>query len=359
MSPMLTVFEVEMRRRIWVTVQLLDLTTAMRTGTSYLYREYDADPPLDMNDNVFHRSEHGWVIDTRWVSPGGLTDSTFQLKLAGLLPLLLEVTNHVNSPTQPLADYDRVRTWDSQLRHKLQEAEAALTVNVYGPSEGMGNAGTHVQFLRVLVHRNLLGLHHEYASGSRAGQYPDSTMAIMQSALALLRIRQIWQIASAAVPVGAPSRSSSASPAPSTLFEPLNQSSQPLGWLVDLCHDDFGVAMLQLVLALRRYDFEATQQNGLPSRSGAFNILRWSLELMRARACRSMPLFKEFIKVSVSIGCLRSLEAGEPMLATLLEVADQIEQTVIQGRWPQTTGHAFPGQAAGLPPDPFSFGYGQ
>ncbi|KAK0632037.1 fungal-specific transcription factor domain-containing protein [Immersiella caudata] len=360
-------FEAEMRKRIWVTVQLLDLDIAMRTGTSYLYREFDADPPLDINDSDFQRSEHGWIVHPRWAASGGLTDSTFQVKLASLIPAMTEIINTVNSPTRPPIEHEKVRVWDSRLRQKLQDAESVLSLPPFGQNMPPDKAKTQVHFLRVLVHRTLLALHYDYICAVRAGQFRDSTISVMQSSVALLRTHNIWHAPSRSMSASAAtSGASGAQPRGSTssatgLFDPLEQSISPLSWLSDLCHDDFGAAMQHLMLTLRRGDFDNVKGGALPSRSGASAILQQSLEYKRVRACRSIPHFQEYVGLSVSASCLRSLNAGEPILPSLLEVASQIEQTVLQSRqdllWTQTN-NPFSGQA-GLPPDPFVFGFGQ
>ncbi|KAK1755092.1 hypothetical protein QBC47DRAFT_382728 [Echria macrotheca] len=352
--PDMSPFEAEMRKRIWVTVQLLDLDVAMRTGTSYLYREQDADIPLNINDTDFHRTEHGWILQARWAAPGVLTDSSFQIKLAGLLPLLTNAINAVNSPTRPPIEQEKLRAWDSQLRQKLQDAESVLTKPPYGQADNLDRVNTQISFLRVLVHRTLLGLHYGYICALRAGQFRDSSMSVMQSSIALLRTQHTWHMQSRSM---AGSNRASTSSAPGFL-EPLEQTAIPLSWLSDLCHDDFGVAILHIILTIRRGDFDAIKQGGgLPSRTGASAILRQSLELKRARASRSIPHFREYVGLSISAGCLQSIDSGEPMLQTLLEIAGQIEQTVIQSRqdllWAQTN-NPFSGQAE-LPPDPFGF----
>ncbi|KAK5657111.1 hypothetical protein OQA88_3639 [Cercophora sp. LCS_1] len=346
--------EAEMRKRVWVTIQLLDLDVAMRTGTSYLYREHDADVPMDINDADFHRAEHGWVIHPRWTSPGGLTDSTFQVRLAGLLPILTEITNTVNSPTKSSTEHEKIRAWDSQLRHKLQGAESVLTVPPYGQTDNLEKVNAQLQFLRVLVHRTLVALHHHHICALRAGPTRDSTISIMQSSLTLLRTQHTWQ---SPLRSGVQTRTSSSS---SSGFQDSSEPTFPLGWLSDLCHDDFGAAMLHLVLAIRRGDFDNVKHGNLPSRSNASAILRQSLEHKRMRACRSIPHFREYVGLTLSTACLKSTDTGADMLTTLLEAAGQIEQTVLQGRqdllWPQSG--QFAGQA-GLPPDPFVYGFGQ
>ncbi|KAK0657282.1 fungal-specific transcription factor domain-containing protein [Cercophora newfieldiana] len=321
----ITPFEAEMRKRIWVTVQLLDLDIAMRTGTSYLYREYDADPPLDINDSDFQRSEHGWIVHPRWAASGGITDSTFQTRLAGLIPIMAEIINTVNSPTKPPIEHERVRAWDSRLRQKLQDAESVLSLPPFGQNVPPDKAKTQAHFLRVLVHRTLLALHYDYVCAVRAGQFRDSTVSVMQSSLVLLRTHNTWHTppqnmsaaAGASGASGAQARASSSSV--TGLFEPLEQSPLPLAWLSDLCHDDFGAAMLHLILTLRRGDFDNIKNPALPSRSRASAILQQSLEHKRLRACRSIPHFREYVGLSVSASCLQSLSAGEPIFGAKKE----------------------------------------
>lgn len=360
--PDMTPFEAEMRKRVWVTVQLLDLDAAMRTGTSFLHREQDADTPLDINDTDFHRSEHGWVVHPRWAAPGGLTDSTYQVKLAELIPVLTDVICFVNSPTPVILDNDRLRSWDSRLKQKLQEAESALARQPQGLERSVS---TQIHFLRVLVHRTLLALHSYYIRTTRTGQVRDSTLAAMLSALALLRTQHAWHSppSRATGAAGVQTRASSSSTA-TAMYQPLEEQTPPLTWLSDLCHDDFEVAMFHLVLVLRRGDLDAAAKQGnLPTRARASVILRQSLEFKRARACRSVSHFGEFVRLSLAVRCLASFEAGEPMLAGLMEVADQIEQTAIQGSrqgllWTQGSNPLFAGQA-GMPTGQFVFGYGQ
>ncbi len=98
-------FEAAMRRRVWVTVRLLDLDVAMRSGTSYLWLDQDAEPPLAANEDAFRRVPGGgWSVDGAKVAAARAreyTDGTFQIHAAELLPLLSEAIKAVNSPTRP------------------------------------------------------------------------------------------------------------------------------------------------------------------------------------------------------------------------------------------------------------------
>ncbi|KAK3394505.1 hypothetical protein B0H63DRAFT_47859 [Podospora didyma] len=353
-------FEAEMRKRAWVTIQLLDLDVAMRTGTSFIHRDYDADPPLNINDDDFFSSEqHGWTMDAnRWISSQELTDSTFQIILADLIPLSAEIINLVNSPTLPPAEYDTVMAWDAQLHQKLQEAESLLALGPHGSVDRLEQVTIQTNFLKVLVHRTLLALHHDPVCAPRT-KFPDSIVAIIQSSLAILQVQEAWHNPPVPLQGGTPSRvlggirmspkqPAVLTPLPMIDDEPLPFFQNTSAWLIDFCHDDFGAAMFYLILALRRREFDIVAQHqqqlrypqqqlltqDLPllassSRNTACGLLKTSMSLFRARACRSIPHFDEFVRLSLSSACLRGLIKGEPILTHVLSAAVEIEQTVL------------------------------
>ncbi|KAH8884537.1 hypothetical protein GQ53DRAFT_786243 [Thozetella sp. PMI_491] len=318
-------FEAEMRKRIWVTIQLLELDVAMRTGTSYIYREQDADVPLNLDDTCLHRSERGdWVVDTLWETPQEFTDSSFQVRLAEALPLLIEVITTINSPTQSALDHERVLIWDAHLQHHLKTAESALSSGGVNRRDKTENANLQLQFFSVLVHRALLAIHHAYAHAPQADRSRSSAVTIIKSSLAILKIQQVWN-------TSIPGRTRSSSP----LTHSAGDAIKPNDWLLDLCHDDFGTAMLYIILALRLQDFDGPSGGGIdhiPTREVAYAIQHRSLTFLRDRACRSVAHFKEFMGLSILAGCLQCLRTGDPMLPTMMAVADQVEQTILAGK---------------------------
>ncbi|KAK0734878.1 hypothetical protein B0T26DRAFT_84986 [Lasiosphaeria miniovina] len=396
-------FESEIRKRIWITIQLLDLHVAMRTGTSFLHRDYDADAPLNVNDDDFIFSpEHGWVLDPGpWVSSQEPTDSSFQIILARLLPLLTEIMNTVNSPTLPPFEYEKVQAWTVQLSQELQDAESLLAIGPHDhQAERRERRAVQMNFLSVIVHRALLALHHDYAREPYSQQFPDSTVAIIESSLALLRTQHTWHHTSA--PIRHPARfcdlsaEAGGSKGPQPLYEPsvpetppttslqlpleldlgLDEPSAslfPSAWLVDLCHDDFSAATFYIILALRRREFDkhnATLQHRprnklplpAPSRLTAYTMLKQAINVFQELASHSWPQFEEFIRLQVSMGCLHSLVKGEPILPTLLTMADGIEQMVFRCRnnvvlWEQAR-RQFPPLDSPRPDIMFGFGPG-
>ncbi|KLU84048.1 hypothetical protein MAPG_03094 [Magnaporthiopsis poae ATCC 64411] len=187
-------FEAEMRRRIWATVQVLDLDVAMWAGTTPARSEGDAEAPLSINDSdirpdpgavgtVAASGPHGagapssgWAIDNVWATHD-YTDGAFQNKLAEMLPLLIEVMASVNSPTatnlsrsggtaistggstsnnntKGVMDHDRAMRLDKRIRQRLSEAEVVLgSARGLVRPEVMTMLAAQHQFLRILVHR--------------------------------------------------------------------------------------------------------------------------------------------------------------------------------------------------------------
>ena len=364
-------FEAEMRNRVWVTIQLLDVDIATRTGTTTVVRlaDHDADQPLNLSESDFHQTGHGWVLDTRSHALSSdreerLTDSTFQIKLSEIVPALAEIVNSANSVIQPPLLLETVKTLDSRLRQKLQDAESVLLQRDASTAISQVLAQKTIvqtQFLRVLVHRALLALHHRSfcaqllkLSSRTQQQIPNSVLAAIQSAISLLQAQHDWSL---------PALEQQQQAVPMT---PL---SSP--WLLDLCHDDFGAAVLYLMVALARlknrdwdgyvtlqHDEQQQQQQQstfqqIPPRAAAWSVLRQSVQQhLRDGACRSLVHFKEFVGRSIALGCLEALERnGQPhmMLQTaLLAVSEQIEQTALAGKQDVLWGTAEAGVAGSV-----------
>ncbi len=90
----------------------------------------DADTPLNLNDTSIHRTEHGnWAVDAIWETPEEFTDSTYQVRLAEALPLLVEIISTVNSPTQSTRITTRGSLCGTHLHldNYLNTAESALS----------------------------------------------------------------------------------------------------------------------------------------------------------------------------------------------------------------------------------------
>ncbi|KAM7200414.1 Fungal specific transcription factor domain containing protein [Rhypophila sp. PSN 637] len=322
--PEIGTFEAEMRKRVWVTIQLLDVDIAMRTGTSYICRDHDADPPLNLDDTAITYSQRGWTVDiARCPSFGTYTDSSFQIRLYGLLPLLAEIINTINSPTQQNIEQSRLVAWESQLQEKLKGAEDELTRGQHLRPQSAHQISVQRQFLNVLVHRTLMAMSHESVATLQGS--PKCVRTIVKSAVLLLRTQLDWYSArrDTATRPRHPHHTAS-----TTMSKPKATS-----WLVDLCHDDFGAAVLYLILALRAHDIDAlhTSEKGgnIPSRAEIWSILRQSLNISGDQARQSVSQMKEFTGLSIAAACLQSMDTGEPLMPLLQDAASEIERRVL------------------------------
>ncbi|KAB5580874.1 hypothetical protein GE09DRAFT_1084086 [Coniochaeta sp. 2T2.1] len=326
--PAMPSFEAELRRRIWVTIQLLDVDVAMRAGTSFLCTEFDAEPPFNVNESDFRRSEQGtWEVDTLYAGSYAYTDGLFQVKLAQLMPLIADIVSTVNSPSQPLVDYETVLSWDKKLRPKLKEVESAFSIRPHSRTDRHRRAMAQRQLIEVLVHRAKLAIHLAFTRSPYDERFEPSYRAVKESSMALLGIQELW---TGSDPANSICSDSSRSSSPSSSSSDDQASFN--GWLVDLCRDDFDTAMLCLILTMRKDNFGGTRSDDMPPRDIAWTVLRRGLMLFRQRACRSLHHFKQFVGLSIMAGTLQALGHPAAMLATMMQVADDVEQTVLAGK---------------------------
>lgn len=106
------------------------------------------------------------------------------------------------------------------------------------------------------------------------------------------------------------------------------------GWLFDLCHDDFGAALLYMVLVLRSVHCQG--HNLLLGRpqdeAAAVTAVRHSYQIMRDSSYRSVAHFKEFLGVAILFACFRGLRSGGDMLSQVVDATNDVEQVVVAGR---------------------------
>lgn len=326
--PTMPAFEAELRKRIWITIQLLDVDVAMRAGTSFLCTEYDVEPPLNINESDFrHLGQGAWEVDTFWAAPHGYTDGSFQVKLAQFMPLVADIVNTVNSPSQPLVDYETVMSWDRKLQQKLKEIESAFAIQSHSHADLYQRAATQRQLIEILAHRARLAIHLAFTRSPYDERFELSYRAVIESSLALLRIQELWTGSSPANSICSDS-SRSSSPSSSSSDDPAGFNS----WLIDLCRDDFDTAMLCMILAMKKEDFSGNRADDMPPRDMAWVILRRGLTLFQQRACRSLHHFKQFVGLSIMTGALQCVSNPAATPATMMQVADEIEQTILAGK---------------------------
>ncbi|KAK4136698.1 hypothetical protein BT67DRAFT_488318 [Trichocladium antarcticum] len=309
-TTILSPYTAELRKRTWVTVQLLDLDVAMRTGTSYMHEDLKRIIPLNINDDEIIWTADGWTLAGEPSPPHVATDSTFQVKLAELLPILVRIVNHVNSPNKPPFKYEQVLAVDDILTALLRKIDSVLCPEPRGQRlVDLHPRNVQLSFFTVLINRTRLALHHHYVSSPRFCEYPSSSTKVLDAALVMLRIQQDWRPKpDAAVP---------GQPVPF-----------PAHWLLDLCRDDFTAALLYYIITAHRQSL-----GQIPHWIGANqpSVIRGCLEVYKVRARRSPGHIDDLVTLYVAAGCLESVWALKPCEEVLEQVADRVEQT-LRGR---------------------------
>ncbi|KAK0669349.1 hypothetical protein QBC41DRAFT_364820 [Cercophora samala] len=329
-------YEVEIRRRVWCTIQLLELQVATRTGTSCIHQDYDAEPPLNIDDTSIYHTEQGWILEPGATQPDfALTDGTFQTRLSVFIPILSEIITTTNQTTaQTTLKYDKVQSWDEQLRRKVQEAASVLLMAAQSQANHSSRPGIQLEFLRVLVNRSLLALHHHYISAPRFRQFPASSQAVINSSLEILSVHQSWYQPNHSQLVTNHPSSAALGKIPEGVAAHRSKAA-----LLDICRDSFGTAILYLITSSRRLSLNTIQLQPTDGRlrtsqAEIIRLIQTQLEDFRERACNSPSHYDEYTSLAVAEGCLRSLMSGNSggMTAALMEVADGIERTILEGK---------------------------
>lgn len=113
----ISVFNKEMRRRIWMTIVELDLQVAIDRGMppSVKPSDYDTITPLNINDDEIHESTTE-APESRPLNT--MTDCSFQTVLARSLPLRLKACSLMHSP-HISCRYEEIQRLDWELNRYL------------------------------------------------------------------------------------------------------------------------------------------------------------------------------------------------------------------------------------------------
>lgn len=123
----ISVFNKEMRRRLWTTIVELDLQIALDRGMppSVQSFDYDAAPGLNIYDDEIHENSTE-VPESRPLSE--VTDSSFQSILSRSLPLRLQACSLMHSP-RISCRYEDIQRLDGELNRHLSRIPAWVTAD--------------------------------------------------------------------------------------------------------------------------------------------------------------------------------------------------------------------------------------
>lgn len=174
-----SVFDQEMRRRIWATISELELQTAFERGMPTMLRDFieDCGPPLNLDDEGIDPSADQ-LPSPRPISK--YTRSSFQHLSRSSWSLRLELASVINGPHPQMA-YEVVLMYDRKIAQHLDEIpdwsdEASFVSRV---------------LLQLQLEMFLLFLHRPYArEEARSSRYDYSAIVHLRSAMRILDLHQ-------------------------------------------------------------------------------------------------------------------------------------------------------------------------
>ncbi|EAW13590.1 putative C6 transcription factor [Aspergillus clavatus NRRL 1] len=179
-------FWAEMRRRLWATIQELDLQSSLDGGMppSIDLEEYDCDAPSNYDDADLFES---MTEDSIPKGPSVLTRSSFQVLLSYSFPIRVQIAQLVNRLRFKLS-YDEALRLSEQLTQSIHEAMSLFpTERSTGNISGVRNPAFTKSYFDFIMRRNLLVLHRPFfLSIMRTPKFAYSRKVCLDSALEIL-----------------------------------------------------------------------------------------------------------------------------------------------------------------------------
>ncbi|KAL6811044.1 N-terminal binuclear Zn cluster-containing protein [Trichoderma sp. SZMC 28013] len=159
MGGKITVYNQEMRRRIWATVQEFDMQASFDHGLPTLVSQlhFDTNPPRNLDDEDFDEN-------TTTLPPSKpakeYTYSSFQNLARQSLPLRLELSRLLTGPVSEI-DYDQVIRYTNDLTHEI-DALPSWDMNPESNSDSKKNPLIAYTLLHVQLRQYITPLHQPY-----------------------------------------------------------------------------------------------------------------------------------------------------------------------------------------------------
>lgn len=171
MAGKMSAYNQEMRRRIWATVQELDMQASFDFGLPTLLSQvhYDVAAPSNLDDNEFNE-ETVEIPPSR--PPDEYTFSSYQHISRQSLPLRLELSRVLYGPPNPPTDYDDIVQYTNNLMREI-DALPSWDQNS-GPAHSSKKPILAYTLLHIQLRQYILPMHQQYVKtgASTAG---DST----------------------------------------------------------------------------------------------------------------------------------------------------------------------------------------
>ncbi|KAL6858413.1 N-terminal binuclear Zn cluster-containing protein [Trichoderma novae-zelandiae] len=159
MGGKITVYNQEMRRRIWATVQEFDMQASFDHGLPTLVSQlhFDTNPPRNLDDEDFDESS---TVLPPSKPPKEYTFSSFQNLARRSLPLRLELSRLLTGPVSEI-DYDQVIRYTNDLTHEI-DALPSWDMNPESNSDSKKNPLIAYTLLHVQLRQYITPLHQPY-----------------------------------------------------------------------------------------------------------------------------------------------------------------------------------------------------
>ncbi|EER25556.1 hypothetical protein D8B26_000133 [Coccidioides posadasii str. Silveira] len=185
----ISIFNREMRRRVWATILELDLQASLDRGMppTVQHADYDCLPPLNINDEDIQESTAEIPIQKPLSIP---TDSSYQVMAAKSLGLRLHICSLINSPRLSISS-SQVLELDEAIYQQLSSIPGWK-----GVGDSDVNANQRILLWRTLLQiqlqRSQLSLHSSCILGdSKAGTFAHSSRSRLDVAVSILCHEQL------------------------------------------------------------------------------------------------------------------------------------------------------------------------
>jgi hypothetical protein len=279
-----TLFDREIRRKLWTTIALMGTSISVLTGTPFALRSSDINtqPPMNLNDTELSVSLQDYPIAR---PPTEFTDSTFSIIVAQSFRLAFDTVAHANSPSTHLS-YEDVLIYSVKIKNILLETSQLYHQSGSVPLEDWKQ--DQLFMLEIYLRRILLALHSIYGLRPNADvEYPISYWSTLESALALLVFQR-------------------------QLSEDVN-SPEGRVWLGEYYKHDFYAATLTICLIVTRNDAVAMDMKSsgssqtnieIPQRETILQTLIVCREIWARRICQTYCHFLSHMNLGTIIGSM-------------------------------------------------------
>lgn len=290
--------EMEMRKRIWITISMLDVQISIDAGMPILLASpnFECPAPGNFNDEELASPKERIITPH---APNAFTQATYQSLLAQSMPLAVKVTNSVNLATGPL-DSVVIQNLNNQVRAHLNGALGLLDAPAkkypYHPWILLQKT-----IIEIFYRRLLLALHRQQSlSPGSISLHPESYFACLECSYSLIILQR-------------------------TFHEEANRTD--IEWFAEIFKGDFLIAALYVCLGLWQNNL-STNIGGelrLPERETAMMAVKACLDIWSRKISISMDHYKTHLLLSMVI---RGLEARENGIDLPIAMEAAAEDTI-------------------------------